>query len=30
MKAIDEAVDSLVVRDPEKTQQVRRRDLMQR
>ena len=28
MKAIDEVVDPLVVRDPEKTQQVRRRDLM--
>jgi len=30
LKAIDEVVEPLVVRDPEKTQQVRRRDLMQR
>ncbi|GAA4366863.1 aldo/keto reductase family protein [Nocardioides caricicola] len=28
MKAIDEVVEPIVVRDPEKTQQVRRRDLM--
>lgn len=30
MKAIDDVVEPLVVRDPEKTQQVRRRDLMNR
>ncbi|WP_243060388.1 aldo/keto reductase family protein [Nocardioides sp. SR21] len=30
MKAIDDVVEPLVVRDPDKTQQVRRRDLMKR
>ncbi|HEU5035904.1 MAG TPA: aldo/keto reductase family protein [Nocardioides sp.] len=30
MKAIDEVIDPVVVRDPEKTQQVRRADLMSR